>query len=606
MEKNTEGLRTASKKQPINLQILENSRETAISLKELYPKAEIYPFDPVTLICHWSWKDKPGCKNIENYQPGKKILWGIKMSSVPLVILDFDIFDKVLHPEGMRIETFNTLKRDFGLSDYPYFTVGKSGQGGHYWFSDKDAPKHEINMDFIQGIDYKVNSIIFLTKNPFSLIGKDDLRTLPKEYLNKKKDLRSTKPRQGRFFTQQKKSFASAMNGNPKGIFEAYHEARSKGQSITQAFSVARPTLEKLDFIPTPEPPEPPKQKSTNTKGLRIEWVTAPKVQSPGKWLLPGFIPFGAYSVWAGPTGKGRTTTLLNLLTLNALGKKLPGTDQKGDKRPFLYHGPENALALIQKRVKDAGGDLSRDIHFLQMIDKKGQRLPEMQVPRGDLAKNFLSAIESGRFSAVVADTLYLLLKDQNKGSADVLLPIAQKCLQIKNTAFIGVAHLKKNIADQEVVQHVKGDSDIVTLARSVIYLREGKEKTQRVIVPLKNSLTGDLDTGFVTTMPDDDSALSFQHYSDNNFAILKEHAKPFSSFTDAPTNKAENTLIKEIQQKYAVQGTKTWPTKDFRDFVKARKKGCSQPTMSRLMRKAGFKSEKIKDTWVVVPLLPE
>ena len=232
-------------------------------------------------------------------------------------------------------------------------------------------------------------------------------------------------------------------------------------------------------------------------------------------------------------------------------------------------------------------------------MTKDGEKLPEMTINNKDLQKELIRAIESKEFSAVVCDTIYLLLKDQNHNAGDVLLPIAQACQRAENTAFIGVAHLKKYIADQEVVHHIRGDSDIVTFARTVIYMREGKEKNQRVIVPLKNSFTGNLDTGFVTTMPDDDSALSFQHYEDNNFAILKEHGKPFSSFIDAPKDSEKESLILDIKTMFLGYGDGKWRTQEFEKWLNGHsKKQWNRMTRSRLLKKAGLKSEKVGLHW--------
>ena len=230
----------------------------------------------------------------------------------------------------------------------------------------------------------------------------------------------------------------------------------------------------------------------------------------------------------------------------------MPGTEQTGDGRPFLYHGPENASKIVKKRIKDAGGQLDKDVYYLKLQEKEG--LPIMQVPKDQLLPQILKAIESGEFSAVVLDTIYLLLKDQNSGVSDILMPLIHACHKVK-TALIGVAHLKKSIADQEIIHHIRGDSDLVTLARSVIYMREGKEKSQRVIVPLKNSLTGDLDTGFVSSMADNDSPLTFQHYTDNNFKILKDHAKAFDSYTDSPKDTSTKELEGDILAAFATHG---------------------------------------------------
>ena len=237
------------------------SKQTALKFKHLFPDSQIYPFNKkidkekkTSFICHWSWKNFKGCKDIENYDKAF-FVWGIKMSSVPLCVLDFDIKSEN-HPEGMSLKTFKNLKKEFGLNNYPCFTVGKSGQGGHFWFSDKNAPQTEKNMDFIQGLDYKVQSIVFLSQFPFTF-GTDDLRELPPKFLARKKSFRPTKPvKRGRFHTQQKDSYRSMLNGSAQGIFESYHQARTAGQSITHALSVAEPTLKKMAFIPDPEPPK--------------------------------------------------------------------------------------------------------------------------------------------------------------------------------------------------------------------------------------------------------------------------------------------------------------------------------------------------------------
>ena len=119
----------------------------------------------------------------------------------------------------------------------------------------------------------------------------------------------------------------------PSIMDKAIKVGLSKSEVKKTAKSAAKTALQGNHGIdPGPElnGAGPPKEKATSG----IEWVTAPKVQPTAKWLLPDFIPFGAYSVWAGPTGKGRTTTLLNILTLNARGsKRLPGTDQKGRQK---------------------------------------------------------------------------------------------------------------------------------------------------------------------------------------------------------------------------------------------------------------------------------
>ena len=72
-------------------------------------------------------------------------------------------------------------------------------------------------------------------------------------------------------------------------------------------------------------------------------------------WLIPDLLAFDV-NIWGGMTGQGKTTSLINLLTLNAQGKKLPGTDQIGDKRPFYIMGQKMPCLSYKKGCWTQGG----------------------------------------------------------------------------------------------------------------------------------------------------------------------------------------------------------------------------------------------------------
>ena len=270
-------------------QFFELSRQTALKIKKLFPDAQIYPFDPITNECHWSWKKMGGCTDIEGYTApknrDKNIIWGLKMSSVPLIVKDYDI--KPPKKEGMSQEMFQTLKREFGLNDYPYFTQSRSGFGGHAWykkFPEGDRRNIEKGKDHITGIDYKSETIVFLTSFPFEF-GTSDLKEVPQKFFEYNKSPKARK-KQGRFHTQQKDSYSSLMNGSPEGIFEAYREARNAGQTVSEAMSVAKPTLEKLEFIPTPEPPQNKKISSAKEPIKKDIFKGFNPTPKPRKWLF--------------------------------------------------------------------------------------------------------------------------------------------------------------------------------------------------------------------------------------------------------------------------------------------------------------------------------
>ena len=342
-------------------------------------------------------------------------------------------------------------------------------------------------------------------------------------------------------------------------------------------------------------PTHKPEKQATKQKQPKLRIIMKTKKQPQQKWLLDGFIPASAFSVWAGPTGKGRTTTLLNLLTLNATKQPIPGCYKLGDGRPFLYHGPENPLGIIQKRVRDAGGNHDDPkkscIHFLQYKDWH-----PMQIPKKYLQQGFIDRIKTGIYSAVVCDPIYLLLATENEQAEDILGPIIRACQEV-STAFICIGHIKKNIKDQEIVHHIRGHSDIVTISRAVVYMREGKEAKQRVIVPVKNSWEGDLNNGFVTDMTDNDSPIKFTHHTAHAFEILKEHAKSFQSFTDAPKDAERDQTLLAIKGEFNLKGTGAWLYEDYKKFInKLLKKELSRTTLWRWLGQAGLETRQ-KDT---------
>ena len=148
---------------------------------------------------------------------------------------------------------------------------------------------------------------------------------------------------------------------------------------------------------------------------------------------------------------------------------------------------------------------------------------------------------------------------------------------------------MKKQIADQEVIHHIRGDSDIVTIARSVVYMREGKEKDHRVIVPLKNSFTGNTDTGFVTSMADNNSLSTLSTIQTISLKFLKT-TEPFNSFTDAPRDSESEKLIKEIVTVYNSMGDGVWKSENFKTWLtKKTTKHWDKKAIQRVLDRAGL-----------------
>ena len=137
----------------------------------------------------------------------------------------------------------------------PYLIV-KTGKGEHWYYLVGDLKQSyklifgECQFKgtgvFIPGSYHPVSKVFYTIKE------QTDLQN-PLNFSHIKPFL--TTQTQGRFHTQQKDSFKAMLKGSPSGVFEAYHKAREAGQTVSEAMSVAGPSLQKMEFIPDPTPP---------------------------------------------------------------------------------------------------------------------------------------------------------------------------------------------------------------------------------------------------------------------------------------------------------------------------------------------------------------
>ena len=192
--------------------------------------------------------------------------------------------------------------------------------------------------------------------------------------------------------------------------------------------------------------------------------------------------------IGAGP-GEGKSSTLIKIGAHNST---------KGDGRPMMIYTREQSIKRLVLPMWSRFGGRK---HWLYYPTFPGYN-PE-QIPWGIARPQVFKACASGEFSYVLLDLVYLTVKDENsnKEYEQVLLEI-QNCLS-SDTSFIATAHLKKDVKDQPLLHHYRGGSDLVGIPDRILYLRRGKQKSERVIVNLKDRYTGDLSGGWITSMPD-------------------------------------------------------------------------------------------------------
>ena len=175
------------------------------------------------------------------------------------VVIDFDKIEyikKVKLPKPCLIVTT-------GKGEHWYFHVGDIKQSYKLIFGECQYEKMGV---YMPGSYHAPTGKFYEIKERFYVKHKLNFSHI-KPYI--KTGAQAT---EGRFHTQQKDTYKAMQSGNPDGVFEAYYEARKAGQTVTEAMSVAKPSLEKMEFIPDPKPPE---EVATQPK-KRLEQVANP------------------------------------------------------------------------------------------------------------------------------------------------------------------------------------------------------------------------------------------------------------------------------------------------------------------------------------------
>lgn len=298
--------------------------------------------------------------------------------------------------------------------------------------------------------------------------------------------------------------------------------------------------------------------------------------------------PGGQITLLAGLTGAGKTTTILKLLTANAI---------LGDGRPFIYYGRENSITdFIVPRIEWFGGQTGQTKPTCLFVSSPDYKRAE-DIPVKLAKDTLLSALATGAYSAVVIDPVFLLLNNERNNKE-----IQEECERFKElchrkTAIIWPCGLAKDIKGKNIIQQIRGGSELTGQAGLVLYIREGKALGTRVMVQLKDRYSGFRDKGFLLTMAKPTgSDIKITPLEGPYEELLNRHG---SGFISAQIN--QGSIITAVQDKLS-----SYESGDFLvdEFYRWAFKTLSLPehTARRALKQAGFFTNKkgFQGQWAV------
>ena len=484
----------------IDAKILERSKLTAIKMRETFPEGMIYPFKPYhnNLDCYVGWKTHEGFTINEIISFKQPAIWGIKMSSVPLVVFDFDIKSE-MHKRGMTEERFKELLKLFKIEKYPCVSKSKSGKGGHIWFLDDNAlldregNKIERGMQFIEGLDYKARTIVFLNEYPFPK-GLNDLKKIPEKYFSVGKKPKPNQQREQREFGPGQNNKAipqrAGVSGAKKSLYQAtldIVELFEKNKNRIEWNKEAHTQDYLKKFLKSWGYFDEHKKEIIETTKLQLRMHTKQKITDT-QWRINQWIEQG-FCLIAGPPGSGKSTLAIKIAVLNALKRTFWVGGGTGDGRKSLYICFERQKNIAFNKEIACGGygeeiDIANDF-----IDDTGKTI-SINLEDETHINIILHLIKTNNYAFVIFDPVVdLVLSNQNdnakvrKAFNSIFDYIEKEKL---DTTLLGIAHLRKERTNVDDIGSIRGAGEFVNIANAVLKTRELKDNAGYLLYRLK------------------------------------------------------------------------------------------------------------------------
>ena len=206
----------------------------------------------------------------------------------------------------------------------------------------------------------------------------------------------------------------------------------------------------------------------------------APK---PVDWLWYPYIPFGKLTVIQGDPGEGKSTFVLNMVSLLTKGKPMPDGFTLGRPSVAIYQCAEDGMAdTIKPRLEQAGADCSKVAYIVD--DDIALTLEDGRIE---------SAIKATGASVFIVDPIQAFIPpDSDMQSATKMRSILRKLASTAekyNCAVILIGHMNKGSGVKTLYRGL-GSIDIAAIARSVLMIsRDENRPGMRYMYPIKSSL---------------------------------------------------------------------------------------------------------------------
>ena len=203
----------------------------------------------------------------------------------------------------------------------------------------------------------------------------------------------------------------------------------------------------------------------------------------PVDWLWYPYIPFGKLTVIQGDPGEGKSTLVLNLVSLLTNGLPMPDGFNAGGPHVAIYQCAEDGMAdTIKPRLEQAGAQCEKVAYIVDndiALTLEDGRIEE--------------ALKETGASIFVVDPLQAFIPpDSDMLSATKMRSILRKLANTAekyHCAVILIGHMNKGTGTKNLYRGL-GSIDIAAIARSILMVsRDENRPNIRYMYPIKSSL---------------------------------------------------------------------------------------------------------------------
>ena len=203
----------------------------------------------------------------------------------------------------------------------------------------------------------------------------------------------------------------------------------------------------------------------------------------PVDWLWYPYIPYGKLTVIQGDPGEGKSTFVLNLVSLLTNGQKMPDGYRLPGPGVAIYQCAEDGMAdTIKPRLMKAGANCDRVAYIID--DDIAFTLEDGRIE---------AAIEETAATAFIIDALQAFIPpDADMQSATKMRSVMRKLASTAekhHCAVILIGHMNKGNGAKNLYRGL-GSIDIAAIARSVLMIsRDESRPGIRYMYPIKSNL---------------------------------------------------------------------------------------------------------------------